>query len=117
MPDSNIAAISAPALAGFRAELPDQPVGARGSRRKQRWRRRNRANRPPQRRSARSAARLSCGEVAQHVLQDAAVEEIFQLVDGIDAAAGLEGSVLPSARVSVDLDVLTRAQAGDAGDR
>src|SRR5690606_5376401 len=46
---------------------------------------------------AQPTARGSCatqpllGQVAQHVLQDAAVEEILELVDGIDAAAREEG--------------------------
>jgi hypothetical protein len=52
-----------------------------------------------------------CGEVAQHVLQDAAVEEIFQLVDRIDPAAGLEGLGLAVGAGERDLDVLTRAEA------
>src|SRR5690606_2541349 len=33
----------------------------------------------------------SGGELPQHIMQDAAVEEIFQLIGGIDAAKRLEG--------------------------
>src|SRR3546814_4710218 len=57
------------------------------------------------------------GEVPQHVLEDAAVEEIFQLVDGIDPAAGGEPLGLAVGAGEGDLDILARADVADAVDR
>src|SRR3546814_11490631 len=57
------------------------------------------------------------GEVPQHVLEDAAVAEIFQLVDGIDPAAGGEPLGLAVGAGEGDLDILARADVADAVDR
>src|SRR5688572_5018797 len=64
---------------------------------------------------ATGAPARSCREFPQHILEDAAVEEIFQFVDGIDAAAGEEGFGAAVGAGEFDLNLLTRAEAADAG--
>src|SRR6186713_2509480 len=58
----------------------------------------------------------SGGQLAQNILQDAAVEEIFQLVDGVDPATGQEGLGRAVGAGEDHLDILARADLRDVLD-
>ena len=54
--------------------------------------------------------------LAQHVLEDAAAAEIFQLVGGIDPDPGREAEARPVGAGDLDRDLLARGELGDAED-
>src|SRR3569623_1161832 len=71
--------------------------------------------------AARARSTSCCGalgrELPEYVLQDSAVEEIVELVDRIDAAAGEERFGAAVGASQLDLDVLARPQTRDDADR
>ena len=60
---------------------------------------------------------LSGRQFSQHIVQDAAVHEIFDLVRGIDAAQRVEAELAAVLAGDVYFDILTRFEACDAGYR
>ncbi len=58
----------------------------------------------------------SGGEFAQHILEDAAVQEIFQFVDGIDAAQRGEAEGRPIGARDLHLNILAGLEVGDTFD-
>src|SRR4051812_6691981 len=72
------------------------------------------SSRRPRRRSPAASRR---GQPPQHVMQDAARAEIFQLVVGIDPATGSDRALRAVGPRNLHLDILPWLDVGNTGDR